>query len=153
MAKNIKFGCILIEEGNSVTYAASSLWSLRSFGWHLTGSYMATASERGTDQTCSKVTWYHWCRWMGTHWSLTIRSSEMKGSWLLASPIERAILRFPSMSAYFPVCDVSHSLKGCTKGQRSKLAWLCSALGCSDSVCLEINNVDKQTFIFLLKWN
>lgn len=54
MAKNIKFGCIFIEERNPVTHAASSLWSLRSFGWHLTGSYVAIALECGTDQTCSK---------------------------------------------------------------------------------------------------
>lgn len=161
MAKNIKFGCIFIVEGNPVTQAASSLWSLGSLGWHLTGSYVFKLGSVAwikrvqrwhvTEQSSGER---HWCRWMGTHYSLTMRSSEMKGSWLLASPIERAILRFPSISAYFPVWDVSDSLKGCTKGQRSKLARLCSALGCSDSACLKINPVDERTFIFsLLKSN
>lgn len=50
-------------------------------------------------------------KWEGSNWLLTIRSSETKGSWLLASPIERATFTFPSTSAYFPVSEVSHSLK------------------------------------------
>lgn len=48
--------------------------------------------------------------------SLTIRSSENKGSWLLASPMERVMWRFPSTSEYFPVSDVSQSLERWAQG-------------------------------------
>lgn len=62
-------------------------------------------------------------RTQGIHciYSLTIRSSENKGSWLLASPMERVMWRFPSMSEYFPVSDVSQSLGGWTQGTGIKV--------------------------------
>lgn len=54
-------------------------------------------------------------------WSLTTESSDIEGSWLLASPMQRGTWRFPSMSEYFPVSDVSQSLERARGG--ASVSW------------------------------
>lgn len=147
--------CIFIEERNPITQAASSIWSLRLFGWRLTGSHVATASERGTDQTCSKVTKQWWTPLMQVNGNPLLTYHEIIWDEGLLTSSE------PNRASHIEI-SIHVSILPClwcfTQSERmhkrSKVGWLCSAISCSDSVRQEINPVDERTFIFpLLKSN